>query len=607
MLTAGSIDQSLARAQMLAQAGRMGEAWAAIAPAKAAIWNNGPALRLYALIAQNAGQDGAAIDALERIVAIENGPPQIIGALADTLGKAGRHDEAYRQWSRLVGLDPNAADAHLNRALAANEAGKPDLAVTAADEGLRRFPGHARLLAARAVALKNAGRTSEALDAFDRAIAADPDRALTHYNRAVTLRAALRFDEACAAFAEAERRGVRGDQFHSTWAAAELEAGHVEQAIARYRQVLEANPAHDEALQALTRIHIEYQTGEDPFGHYAALAERHPDDSNAWVAWANALALNRDYAGAARVAADGALRHPAAPDLPLLALFGKGMAGEAEGPARQLADMLRADPDNELLWTAVAQIGLRGGLPEEAAEAAARTVAKYPHHQSAWSILSLAWRVLGDPREHWLCDYERFVMAVDVPSPEGDMAPRDYAAAVAEALRQRHKTLAAPGNQSLRHGTQTGGSLFDDPDPAIQRFKNAVSRAAAKAMAALPDDPDHPFLSRKATRFRFSGSWSVKLKPGGGHHVPHFHSVGWMSSAYYAALPPADAETRRRHEGWIEFGRPPADFGLDLAPRRVIEPAEGRLVLFPSYMWHGTVPFGSGERLTAAFDYQPLT
>ena len=28
----------------------------------------------------------------------------------------------------------------------------------------------------------------------------------------------------------------------------------------------------------------------------------------------------------------------------------------------------------------------------------------------------------------------------------------------------------------------------------------------------------------------------------------------------------------------------------------------GRLALFPSTMWHGTVPFADGERLTIAFD-----
>ena len=135
----------------------------------------------------------------------------------------------------------------------------------------------------------------------------------------------------------------------------------------------------------------------------------------------------------------------------------------------------------------------------------------------------------------------------------------------------------------------------------------AVSTAAAQAVEKLGDDPDHPFLSRKANKYRFSGSWSVNLKPGRGHHVPHYHSEGWMSSAYYARLPQATRDAQERHDGWIEFGRPPDVFNLDLEPRRVIQPIEGRLVLFPSYMWHGTIPFSEGERLTAACDYQPIT
>ena len=41
-------------------------------------------------------------------------------------------------------------------------------------------------------------------------------------------------------------------------------------------------------------------------------------------------------------------------------------------------------------------------------------------------------------------------------------------------------------------------------------------------------------------------------------------------------------------------------------PEHFVEPAAGMLVLFPSYMWHGTVPFATGApRLTAAFDVVP--
>ena len=43
-----------------------------------------------------------------------------------------------------------------------------------------------------------------------------------------------------------------------------------------------------------------------------------------------------------------------------------------------------------------------------------------------------------------------------------------------------------------------------------------------------------------------------------------------------------------------------------LGPDHLVAPEPGLLVLFPSYMWHGTVPFTSQEtRLTCAFDIVP--
>jgi hypothetical protein len=55
------------------------------------------------------------------------------------------------------------------------------------------------------------------------------------------------------------------------------------------------------------------------------------------------------------------------------------------------------------------------------------------------------------------------------------------------------------------------------------------------------------------------------------------------------------------HSGWLSLGEA-TELGLDLPPVRLIEPKPGRLVLFPSTMWHGTRPFTEGERLTVAFD-----
>jgi hypothetical protein len=57
--------------------------------------------------------------------------------------------------------------------------------------------------------------------------------------------------------------------------------------------------------------------------------------------------------------------------------------------------------------------------------------------------------------------------------------------------------------------------------------------------------------------------------------------------------------------GWIRFGQPPPELGLDLPHTAQLEPRPGRLVLFPSTMWHATVPFEEGERLVVAFDVRP--
>jgi hypothetical protein len=58
--------------------------------------------------------------------------------------------------------------------------------------------------------------------------------------------------------------------------------------------------------------------------------------------------------------------------------------------------------------------------------------------------------------------------------------------------------------------------------------------------------------------------------------------------------------------GYLHFGVPPSELGIALPPRRVVKPEVGVLSLFPSYMWHGTVPFRSEQpRITVAFDLVP--
>ena len=120
-------------------------------------------------------------------------------------------------------------------------------------------------------------------------------------------------------------------------------------------------------------------------------------------------------------------------------------------------------------------------------------------------------------------------------------------------------------------------------------------------MKTIGHDPSHPLLRRNSEAYRVQGAWSVRLQSHG-HHVNHVHPMGWMSSAYYVDLPKNMSGNDK--QGWIKFGEP--NLNIDQPAEHYVEPKAGRLVLFPSYMWHGTVPFvGPDTRLTLPFDVVP--
>lgn len=216
-----------------------------------------------------------------------------------------------------------------------------------------------------------------------------------------------------------------------------------------------------------------------------------------------------------------------------------------------------------------------------------------------WAYATTAWRLAGDQRSEWLEGDERLVRPMDL---SGALPPLDE---LAETLRSLHVAKGEYLDQSVRGGTQTDGPLLSRIDPMIRHLRRAIVGAVESYVAQLPPaDEKHPLLrQRRDRRVRFSGSWSVRLRSGG-HHSNHVHPLGWLSSALYVALPDRES-AEAQDSGWLTLGEPDLKLGIDLPPWRKVEPMPARLVLFPSWMWHGTVPFADGERLTVAFDVAP--
>ena len=221
-------------------------------------------------------------------------------------------------------------------------------------------------------------------------------------------------------------------------------------------------------------------------------------------------------------------------------------------------------------------------------------------------MLSIASRMIEDGRDEALNGYDDLVRIFDLEPPEGFSDMADFNTELNASLDRLHPQTREFIEQSLRGGTQTPGHLFPAGLPLVAKLKQRIDEAVARYIAELDEDAAHPLLSRRAKRFDYSGSWSSRLHDSG-FHVNHFHPDGWISSCYYVSVPEAVKDETAK-QGWIKFGEPALDLVLTHPVRRTIQPVPGRLVLFPSYMWHGTVPFhDKAARTTIAFDVVPVT
>lgn len=214
-----------------------------------------------------------------------------------------------------------------------------------------------------------------------------------------------------------------------------------------------------------------------------------------------------------------------------------------------------------------------------------------------WPYLSLVWRINDDPRHAWLEGDEKLVGVYDLSQSVTNWAE------LAEQLRSLHFATAAPLDQSVRGGTQTDGNLLLRDNVMIRSLRQTILDTVERHIEQLPPARSgHPTLITERHPQRIAGSWSVRLF-GSGYHSDHVHSQGWISSALYIALPGTigTAGPGEDTSGWLSLGEC-RELVPGLKPLKLIEPTPGKLVLFPSTMWHGTRPFSSGERLTIAFD-----
>jgi len=490
-----------------------------------------------------------------------------MGAL---LHKTGRLDEAERRIRQVLARMPGQAHAELALAAILVDAGRPDEAESAARRGLATAAERhlkAQLYLQLAQALRRQRKDTEALAALDSAETQQPALPGLARHRAETLQNLNRFDESVEILRKELIRAPNDPKLHLDYNALLYQLNRSEDFLKSYERA----PESRELLLGKAFLLAREKHYEEAHAIYASLQTRDPND---------------------RLAAIGAAQTMTA------------MGRHDESLALFEAVLARHGEEQKLLSLA-AEPALLMGDPQKAAWLCERGLALESQSAPCLAMLSIASRIMGDGRDDSINDYDNLVRIFDLDPPPGFSGMESFNAELDASLDRLHPKSRELIDQSLRGGTQTPGHLFPAGLPLVTKLKERIDEAVARYIAELKEDTEHPLLSRRRRSFRYSGSWSSRLRDNG-FHANHVHPDGWISSCYYVAVPEA-VKDEAAMQGWLKFGEPPINVVLKNPVRRTIQPVPGRLVLFPSYTWHGTVPFhDKAARTTIAFDVVPV-
>lgn len=442
--------------------------------------------------------------------------------------------------------------------------------------------------------LAQLGHADEAIACYRKAIALRPDVTVAYYNLGILLQQLGRLDEAAAAYRKAITQQPGFFEAIGNLGTVMQKQGKLEEAIRLYRQAL---AIHEDAqghfnLGTALRDEGKHQEAADEYLAALRLNPQHADAHNnlgeifrdqgnmdaAIACYKNAIAIRPDHPNANYNM--GEFFYLAKQYAEAIPYFERSSFEDYQERAMECLYRLgRMDVFRERL-----QAMIRSGRKS-------MMLATLSTHYATNYWVKDEYGFCPDPM--------RFVWHTRID----ELAEAD-SPLLRELLETIARTPIAQRKQGrLRYGIQSAGNLFKRPEPAFQQLA-ALVRQKIREYRQRYQDADCDLIRSFPDNIEFSSSWYLRMKQGG-HLGSHIHEEGWISGCVYLKLPTQKVDPT---EGGFEYSTDGDDMPRrhDNFPSQVVVQQVGDIVLFPSSLYHRTIPFSSDEeRVCVAFDLKP--
>ena len=155
----------------------------------------------------------------------------------------------------------------------------------------------------------------------------------------------------------------------------------------------------------------------------------------------------------------------------------------------------------------------------------------------------------------------------------------------------------------LHNGSQSSGNIFLTDEAFVTELKLTIESKITR-YREMHANSKEGFIRHWPEKYQLFG-WMVSMKSGGKLDA-HNHKEGWLSGSLYLSLP--DKGDKNTIDGNIAFSHSGPRYPSIKHPaeRRVVDISERDVCIFPSSLFHETIPFESQrERISFAFDVIP--
>lgn len=471
-----------------------------------------------------------------------------------------KFEDAAATYRKALSLEPNIAEIHVNLGAVLGHLGKVDEAIASYRKAAMLKPSLAVAHFNLGILLQELGRFEEAVSAYRKAIAIEPGLYEALGNLGTILQKQGKLEEAVSTYrkALAIHQDARG--FFNLATALRDEGKHQE-AGDTYLKALAIDPNYADAHNNLGEIFRDQGKMDEGIKCYLNALAINPDHPNANYNMGEFHSLAKRYEEA-------------------IPYFERSRFEDYQERAMEcLYKIERYDEFREKL-KAMVHSGKKSIM--------LATLSK--HHAINFGV----------PDEYNFCpEPMRFAWHTSIPQLA---APGSQL--LQEVLETIDRTpIAARKQGRLYGGMQSAGNLLKRPEPAFQQLAVLVKQKIAEYREHFANE-DCELIRSFPKEIDFSSSWYLKMKKGG-NLGSHIHEEGWISGCVYLKLPKQKVHIT---DAGFEYGTDGDNYPRkhDNFPSHVVVQEVGDIVLFPSSLFHRTIPFSSDEdRVCVAFDLKP--